>query len=567
MSSKKKKKPISNGVTRNKSYSKDKITNRDIITSLYQNLAENGYENVFCYYIEAINYKQLFNTYANEPYEESFKVFIPREAQAISCTITITPLESTFNIVMSFNIPKSITNSITIECAIGLYSNQKKYFLMKIKDKLKLKRKEMAIKTYDSICDMRSPSSEHLLSPFILRLVLSPQNASLNKSSEYIGLINEGNTCYMNAVLQTIFNLPIIRNQILTMDSSNCALIALKDIMFHLLSKGSNLYTASVKTIDLFKALKWEKSFWNSQQDAEEIFSLIYNYLAAIENKISINKDKESEGNSNQVIMSNFQGELITKIKCDNIDYASVTKETFLFLQLNITNASSLTDCIKNHFSIEELKGDNQYQKSNNQFYDAKKETKITINPNILCLQLKRFLCVNEAKSKQQKVIKNCQCISYSNVLDLTDYMDKGSSSQLNNKIKDKDEYVYSLFGIIIHDGKIDEGHYYAFINDFNQDKWFFFDDSDVSYANSNEVFDANFGGEDWAIGIEHDHISKITKDKERTAYILIYIKNNQINTIFNEDKSDGILKSIKDESRYTFIYRYSSFKAWKQYQ
>jgi ubiquitin carboxyl-terminal hydrolase 47 len=41
--------------------------------------------------------------------------------------------------------------------------------------------------------------------------------------------------------------------------------------------------------------------------------------------------------------------------------------------------------------------------------------------------------------------------------------------------------YFYDLFAIMIHSGSASGGHYYAYIKDFETDKWFSFNDQTVS--------------------------------------------------------------------------------------
>jgi ubiquitin carboxyl-terminal hydrolase 25/28 len=56
-------------------------------------------------------------------------------------------------------------------------------------------------------------------------------------------------------------------------------------------------------------------------------------------------------------------------------------------------------------------------------------------------------------------------------------------------------ETIYHLHAILIHDGKADSGHYYAFIYDRHSKSWLKFSDFTVSRVEEQEVFDISFGG------------------------------------------------------------------------
>lgn len=56
-------------------------------------------------------------------------------------------------------------------------------------------------------------------------------------------------------------------------------------------------------------------------------------------------------------------------------------------------------------------------------------------------------------------------------------------------------ETIYHLHSILIHDGKADSGHYYAFIYDRYTNIWYKFNDYIVSRISEQEVFDESFGG------------------------------------------------------------------------
>lgn len=48
----------------------------------------------------------------------------------------------------------------------------------------------------------------------------APQTASKDKKQKYIGLVNQGATCYMNSMNQQLFMIPAYRYNLLTVDDN-----------------------------------------------------------------------------------------------------------------------------------------------------------------------------------------------------------------------------------------------------------------------------------------------------------------------------------------------------------
>jgi ubiquitin carboxyl-terminal hydrolase 25/28 len=124
--------------------------------------------------------------------------------------------------------------------------------------------------------------------------------------------------------------------------------------------------------------------------------------------------------------------------------------------------------------------------------------------------------------------------------------------NEVDNAFKEYKNFPYFLHAILIHDGNAESGHYYTFIFDRVADKWWRYNDFQVSEETEENVMSESFGDNN--------------NSCQKTAYSLIYI-NEYIESQFTGSSlhlwGSGVPKSlnINEDDRSTIMKQNNKFK------
>ncbi|XP_069839566.1 ubiquitin carboxyl-terminal hydrolase 8 [Dendropsophus ebraccatus] len=318
------------------------------------------------------------------------------------------------------------------------------------------------------------------------------------------GLRNLGNTCYMNSILQCLCNTPHLteyfHKSYYQKDINKSNLLGHKGEVaeeFGFIMKA--VWTGQYKYISPrdFKVTigKIHDQFAGyTQQDSQELLLFLMDGLHEDLNKADNRKRHKEENNDHfndsqaadmawmkhkqlneSIIVALFQGQFKSTVQCLTCHKKSRTFEAFMYLSLPLPSSSkcSLQDCLKSFSKEEKLTDNNRFFCSNCKTRrDSIKKIEIWKLPPVLLVHLKRFSYEGRWKQKLQTYVDFPL-----EHLDLSQYV-----------IGPKTFKKYSLFGVSNHYGGLDGGHYTAYCKNAIRQRWFKFDDHEVSEISVSSV-------------------------------------------------------------------------------
>ena len=373
-------------------------------------------------------------------------------------------------------------------------------------------------------------------------------------SDKYIGLRNFGATCYLNSLFQQLFMMPSFKNSIfsipidLNSEEDKSSVISNLQIAFANLSLSLKKFYPPLPFIQSIKsAFNSEPINVSVQQDSDE-------FLAIVSDEVE--KEAKKKGNED-ILSSSFKGTIVNEIFSleKEYPYYSHSDESFIRLTLDIKGHKSIEDALDYFVKDEVLEGENKFfvEKYNRKISISKRSSIKAMSNNVI-IHLKRFefdynLFMN---NKLNDYIQFPFSINFK----------KWTQKKLNKENNDNVDYDYTLTGVLIHSGSsLQHGHYFSFIMDINDKKWYRFDDTVVSEFDINNIPIECFGD---------DNQSNVNGYRKcQNAYLLFYTKTSIVNSnskisaeinpqikkmIEEENNAFVTMKNYIDDDYYKFI-------------
>lgn len=330
-----------------------------------------------------------------------------------------------------------------------------------------------------------------------------------------VGLDNQGSTCYVNCTLQSLFHLPVFRRLIYNIpvctneNNKNGSIV----LNIQRLFVSMQLSSTPCSTKPLTESFGWDDDI-SADQDAEEFIRVFLRYL----------EDRLKDTHLKDDISNLFRGKTKTIIKDDDGNVISDMIESFYDIHLNVRGCATIEDSFDFFSRSHDLRGSNKYKQGDKFYIDANIKTEFVSFPIILHLHLKR----HEYDRNTNSIIKINDKIVFPDVLNLDRYVCSGSENECSS---------FELYGVIVHSGDPLSGHYCAYLKVSQFSNWYEFNDSLVKLSTYQEAVVNNYGYDD----SEKSTYCFSERNQNNTAYILVYVRSDSVEKVFNEIKDSEI--------------------------
>jgi ubiquitin carboxyl-terminal hydrolase 8 len=312
------------------------------------------------------------------------------------------------------------------------------------------------------------------------------------------GLVNLGNKCFMNSVLQCLSHTLKLTDYFLSSKykSDDPEQMNKRKREYYVILSYLNLIINAWDTNQVLKPKSFveniskfiPKYFKLDQQDSHECLMYILDLMhkaLSYEIEVDIIGTVQTENDalmkeslkqwSNfyekdySFLIEIFNGMFYNKINCQNCEMKENIFEPFNCISVNIPEVSysvDLKSCLDEYFNNEEEINTWCCEKCNGK--GCKKSIKTWTFPNYLIIHFKRFTnSGNKINTNIEFPIED---------LNLTEYVSKDKNDQNN--------YIYSLYAVNYHSGNTSGGHYWSVCKNLDK-KWYVFNDANVSECNN----------------------------------------------------------------------------------
>lgn len=387
-------------------------------------------------------------------------------------------------------------------------------------------------------------------------------NALLKASDEFVGLCNQGGTCYMNSFIQQLFHIRSFTDGLLQIaqyvdDPDLDAVLFQLQVMFGYLKLSQKKYYDTLPFCRTLLEYDGQPISLSEQKDINEFAGMLFDKL-------------EKNAACSQLLDRTIRGKFVWKTRSLETPYRSEKEESFDMITVDVKEKKNVEESLELSIAEELFSGENKIEDSvAGRKVDAVRSCAIRTLPPTLVIQLKRFEFDLETLNRKKvndyfsfPMELNMFPYTEEGVLAANNTDDEGEAApvvlddEIGKEIEAEDgvedgveenvfatsekylkfstpirkadsHYRYVLTGIVAHVGAIDRGHYYSFIKDRETGLWHEFNDRTVLPFSPEQIPKECFGGYDEIVNPNNS--TTMLKYRENNAYLLVYDRKDSI--------------------------------------
>jgi ubiquitin C-terminal hydrolase len=302
------------------------------------------------------------------------------------------------------------------------------------------------------------------------------------ESNGYSGLVNLGNTCYLNSTLQILSHIHELNRYIegnTTVNNIPDSILIREWYDLYKLMWSKNCTISPNKFLHNVRELSKIKNYVFHEEIQHDSVEYFYFCIDSIHNSYNlltnISLSKTPHANMNEAIdlyekkNKSIIHYLFTSFLL--VEYSNAKTFKFEFekiepsftIELSIPNIQNPTifDCFEETFKLE-IMPDKWFDDKTKKYKEIIKKTYMCYMPEILVIHLKRW---------DYRFNKNDTLVHFNETINIHKY----------TKLVNESDCNYELVGIINHHGNVMNGHYFTYIK---KDKWYVYDDVTIQAMN-----------------------------------------------------------------------------------
>lgn len=338
----------------------------------------------------------------------------------------------------------------------------------------------------------------------------------IRSSTGYVGLVNPRAICYMNSLLTQLFMNLNFRKFMLEVNVADAngsqRLISETQKLFAMMQ---NTFRKAADPRDFaacVKGLNSEPIDINIQMDADEFYNLLFDQW----------EGQMLSQDAKQRFRSFYGGQTVNQIKSKECDHVSERVESYFVVQCDVQGKANLQESLQAFVEGDVMEGDNKYkcESCGGKFVDAVKRTCLKDVPDNLIFHLKRF----DFDLMEMRRTKINDHFEFPSCIDISAY----KIDHLSDPSKPRQEDLFELVGVLIHQGTSENGHYYSFIRERpcasgSSTSWLEFNDREVNEFDPSNIAYQAYGG------FHEEQFQR--HQKQYSAYMLFYQRKSAIDT------------------------------------